>query len=133
MTPEAAIATAGLVAFALVALVAAISTRRILNGAGRNLITTSARLEQAAGVLPERLDSARSQLKAINAEAERGLWAMATFDNRSERASAALVEGRVTSDALRARLVDNRIALARLRETGRLVLQAIKLRRAFLG
>jgi hypothetical protein len=87
---------------------------------------------------PERLRAmsagTRARLAETNAGLERALWGLTHFDRRADAASTALREHRQHIERVRVRYLEgSRLAMARARQTVRLLKQLQQLRRTFLG
>lgn len=132
MTTEALLVVLSLVVV-VVAAVGAFVAWRTLARVGSSLRALDERLARQAEALPVILADSRGRLVAARADGERALWALAGADARLEAARAGLAAKRDASDTLRARMISSHATLARIRETTRLLIRAIELRREFLG
>lgn len=116
---------------ALVALPGALLVRRRLGRmAADSLDADYARL---ADTLPQTLARARTQLMDTDSSAERGLWWLARFDERTAASRSALVARRAELDALRARMLQARSNVESIKAGVRMLIRAIELRRTILG
>jgi hypothetical protein len=133
VTTEQLIAVGGAIAVGLLALTAAAWLWRSLRHATAGLRATESGLAARATALPHQLAAARTSLADFDARTEQPMGSLINLDARIATAIAELGARRAASDSLRARLVESHATLARVRETARLVMRAIELRRIFLG
>ncbi len=128
-----AILVIGMVVFAMTTLLGSVLVSRRLRRASGLLATTAQRLDERSSTMPDTLATARGRIAGLRTDAERALWSLTLFDAGLERTEAKLIAGRTALDALEERLADNRTRIGRLRDTARLALRALEMRRTFLG
>jgi hypothetical protein len=104
-----------------------------LGEAGARLRALDARLGNATPELAGRLSGIRADLGAVSTQTERALWSLSRFDERAEAVREVLAGTRMALDEDRARLIAARGAIIRIKQSARLIMKMLELRRAFLG
>lgn len=130
---NAAFLTVVLGFLALLTLLVALLVRRRLRQMASDAQLLAADCARLADTLPQTLARARTQLMDANSTAERGLWWLARFDERTAASRAVLAAGTAELDALRARLLKARSNVESIKAGLRMVIRAIELRRTILG
>jgi hypothetical protein len=132
MTGEQLLIVALAVLTGMAALAGALIAAKVLARVGAGMRVASDRLTARGTTLAADLVSARTSLAAVDARAERVLWALGNADDRIDRAMVDIRSKRVSSDTLRVRLIEGRLTVARLRQLVRLMIRLSEMRRAFL-
>lgn len=116
----------------ILAMAGALFAWRAAARTSRALGAAEIRLVARAQTLPASAAGAREQLAAVRAQAERTLWTLPSLDARIDSTTADLAARRAASDRLRTDMVRSRAGLTRIRNSARLIIRAIELRREFL-
>jgi len=131
VTTEQLIYVAVALILGVISLVGALVAWRVLARAGAALRALEDSASGAVANVPVQLAKARSVLAQADALTERALWSLSSTDQRVDVASANLKARRDASDRLRARLIEGRTTLSRLRETVRALMRLNEMRRTF--
>ena len=131
MTTQESIALALAIAIAVLSLLGAFVAWRALSRAGSGMRAIDATLADVSRSMPQQMAGVRAAMSQVDAIGERALWALVQADERMDAGEVSIRARRDASDRLRARLIEGRGTLARLRETIRLLMRLNELRREF--
>src|SRR4051794_10585345 len=132
MTAPQIVILGAAISVAVLALLGALVTWRVLSRAGHGLRKASETLSDRALAMPARLRDVQARLAEVDAQAEHVLWTLGNLDDRIDKATVDLRAKRVASDRLRLRLIEGRLTIARLKQLVRLMIRLGELRRVVL-
>lgn len=129
-----ALLVVGAVAGAALALLGAFMIRRATHHASVALRQADERLRAGRASVAANIAAGAAKMAADSrAGTERALWTLAGADARMDALQVDLRDRRAASDRLRTSITRNRGALVRVRNSARLLIRAIELRREFQG
>src|SRR4051794_35146385 len=132
MAVQQIVILAASISVAVLALLGALMTWRVLSQAGHGLRTASESLSDRALAMPTQLKDVQARLAEVDAQAEHVLWTLGNLDDRIDKTTVDMRAKRVASDRLRLRLIEGRLTIARLKQLVRLMIRLGELRRVVL-